>query len=436
MSKRNRPASRHLYVHCGKLVNPSTDSVMKNVYLEINNGKILSISQDKPAVAEDAELLDFSDKTIIPGLFDTHSHLFGGGLVDEHICDELLAKLFLAGGVTSVRLPGSQEPDTDLAFRNRIDTGHFDGPRLFLSGVYLDMPTGRKRWMDEMETAEEIRLKIDDSIGKGATSVKIYAHMYGEILKAAIDHGHAHGVRVIAHIGAVSYREAIDMGIDELFHGIICCPETWPEDMKSYDFPRVFEVVPGLDLSQTSVPSMLKRAKEAGVFLTPTAVVIQPIDLNSRTQKDQKKFYSPEAWEILAKKAAEPELLNMAGLFKKQLEFIKMAYEAGCILTTGTDITDYTRLPGFSLYDEMEIFGMAGIPNMDILKAATCNSACAIGRSDLLGAILPGKLADLVILDADPLENISNIREVHRVIKAGVVYDPEELYKPLEGKIR
>ena len=165
-------------------------------------------------------------------MFDTHAHLYGRSLLDEnrYLCNENLATLFLAGGVTSVRLPGSMEPATDLALRDRIDDGYFDGPRLFLSGVYLDMPTTIVKWMEELNTPEEARLKIDHSIASGATSVKIYASMHGEILKAAIDHGHAHGVKVIAHVGAVTFKEAIEMGIDELFHGITCCPETFTPD--------------------------------------------------------------------------------------------------------------------------------------------------------------------------------------------------------------
>ena len=181
---------------------------------------------------------------------------------------------------------------------------------------------------------------------------------------------------------------------------------------------------------------MLALARDCGVVITPTAAVEIGVNLASRSQTDQKRFFAPGVYEILEKKQQQPGVLNNEGLMRKQIEFIKLAYETGCILTTGTDITSSSLLPGFSLYDEMEIFGRAGIPNMDILKAATCNSAYAIGRSDLLGAILPGRLADMVVLDADPLQDIANVREIHRVIKAGVVYDPQELYAPLEGKIR
>jgi imidazolonepropionase-like amidohydrolase len=124
------------------------------------------------------------------------------------------------------------------------------------------------------------------------------------------------------------------------------------------------------------------------------------------------------------------------GALKKNMEFIRLAHTAGCILTTGTDLVNFAMLPGFSLWHEMEIFGRAGLPPMDVLKAATVNGAYALGRSDLLGSVEAGKLADFVVLDADPLKTISNIRKVHRVVKDGVIYAPEELLKPLISKFR
>jgi hypothetical protein len=436
MSKRNHPEPRQLTLLCKRLINPVDKTVIEDGFIEITNGKILKIGRIEPGYSPKGELLDYSGKTIIPGLVETHGHLYGGGLMDRHYTNDRLASLYLAAGVTTARCPGSMEPDSDLALRARIDSGRFTGPRLFLSGEYIDMEPAMINWFDTSKTPEEARLKIDHWIGQGATSVKIYARMHGEILAAAIQHGHDHGVKVIAHVGAVSFREAIEMGIDELFHGVICCPETWPADMKAVDYKRIFEYVPTLNLAETDVPAMLRLAAEAGVIITPTTAVIQPLDLESRTQRDQKKFYAPDAYEKLVSGDQLPGFPDLTPLYKKQIEFIHMAYEVGCTLSTGTDITNYLKLPGFSLYDELEIFSLAGVPNMDILKAATYNGACAIGRSDLFGSLAPGKLADLVVLNEDPLVQISNTREVHRVIKSGVVYDPQTIYEPLIGKIR
>src|SRR5262249_6697831 len=151
---------------------------------------------------------------------------------------------------------------------------------------------------------------------------------------------------------------------------------------------------------------------------------------------DQKRFYSQEAWQEIDRiqKGPPPAWTSAEALameVKKNKEFIRRAYDAGCLLSTGTDYVVLTMLPGWSLGREMEILSNAALPPMEVLKAATWNGAYAIGRTDQLGSVEANKLADFVVLDANPLDNISNVRQVHRVIKGGVIYDREELLKPL-----
>jgi imidazolonepropionase-like amidohydrolase len=149
---------------------------------------------------------------------------------------------------------------------------------------------------------------------------------------------------------------------------------------------------------------------------------------------EQQPYFTPEAWDVRLKRMAKPIFPQAEAILEKNIEFIKLADEAGCILTTGTDQVGFGLLPGFAQWREMEIFAEAGLEPMDVLKAATLNGAYAIGWSDLLGTVEPGKLADFVILDANPLENISHVRKVHKVVKGGVVYEPEKLLRPLRGK--
>jgi imidazolonepropionase-like amidohydrolase len=119
----------------------------------------------------------------------------------------------------------------------------------------------------------------------------------------------------------------------------------------------------------------------------------------------------------------------------KNKELVRRARAAGCILTTGTDVVVLTLLPGWSLWREMDLFAEAGLSPMEVLRAATWNGIYAIGRTDQLGSVEAGKLADFVVLDGNPLESLANVRRVHRVVKGGVVYDPRELLKPLEGTV-
>jgi imidazolonepropionase-like amidohydrolase len=188
---------------------------------------------------------------------------------------------------------------------------------------------------------------------------------------------------------------------------------------------------------------MFRAAAQRKVVLTPTAVVtelMEPGNFRKHHLEEQKRFYTPAAWQEMEKYVKGPPPKSypaavMAQELKKNKEFIRRAYDAGCLLSTGTDYVVLTMLPGWSLWREMELFAEAGMPPMDVLKAATWNGAYAIGRSDLLGSLEEGKCADFVVLRANPLEKISHVRQVHRVVKGGVVYDRDQLLKALVGKV-
>jgi len=189
-----------------------------------------------------------------------------------------------------------------------------------------------------------------------------------------------------------------------------------------------------MDVASEEMKEIVQLAAEYKVVLTPTAGVFEPMELERNQMMEQQPYFAPKAWEVILKRIEKPMFPEAAAILEKNKEFIKLAHEAGCILTTGTDQVGFGLLPGFSLWREMEIFVQAGLEPMEVLKAATINGAYAIGWSDLLGSVEPGKLADFVALDANPLENISHVRMVHKVIKGGIVYEPEKLLKPLAGK--
>ncbi len=433
-TKRIKPAPEHFFVKCKLLINPATGRTIKNAFIEVNNGKILAVGESrnlksKPGV----KVVDYDDKYIIPGLIDTHGHLFGG-VTMRHTTSDLMPAFYLAAGVTTVRSPGSMEPEGDMGLRYRIDSGRFLGPRFFLSGPYIEADPVTVRWMNPVKTEEEVRLKVEQWIRLGATSVKIYAAMKGDLLRAAIEHGHAHGVKVIGHVDAVSYKEAIEMGIDELFHGVLAMPDVRPQDLEKKG-PKDREAwYSSLDLNRPETLDVLRAAARARVVLTPTAVVVEPLEPVRNHMEEQKKYFTPEAWAEVEKRLKKPLIPNGEKILEKNKEFIRLAHRMGCLLSTGTDHVDFVLLPGYSLWREMEIFGEAGLKPMEVLKAATVTASFALGRSDLLGTVEEGKLADFVILNADPLDSISNVRQVHRVVKDGILYEPEVILKPLVGK--
>jgi imidazolonepropionase-like amidohydrolase len=343
--------------------------------------------------------------------------------------------LLLASGVTTASGPGSMDPGGDLAMKRRIDTGFWEGPRYFLAGEYLEMDPVTVRWMNPLFTPEEARLKIDYWSAQGASSIKMYARMSGEIMRTSAEHAHEMGLRVYAHVGATEWKDAIEMGVDQLFHGVLALPEGMPKNLPADAPGSRDEAIGRMDLNAPAIREALRLAAERKVVLSPTAVVREPIDMQKQRMEDQKRFYVPSTWEVVEKMAKQPPSPAVLAVMNKQREFIKAADQAGCILATGTDYVVWRLLPGFSLWREMELFSEAGLTPMKVLKAATWGGAYAIGRTDQLGSIETGKLADFVALNANPLDNISNVRNVYRVVKGGVIYDPQELLKSREGKI-
>ena len=440
-------SAEHYFLRSRLLIDPRSGATIERGVIEVSGGRILRVGRiEEIDIPSGAKVLDYRNKFVIPGLIDVHGHLYTS-LQYGHTSNDVVPRLYLPAGVTSVLSPGSGNPAGDLALKQLIDSGRLAGPRLFLTGEYIEMAPAQAPWMETVATEAEARAKIDFWVGRGASAIKVYAGMNGDILRATIAHAHALGVKVHGHLGATSWTDAIEMGIDAIHHGIYAFPEIEPEGMPplamgaamfappELGFDKYYEAIATFDLTRPEIRRLLDTAAKAKVVLFPTAVALVPYDLERDRMHEQQPFYAPDAWKKVEQRALAKKNPFAARLLEKNLELIRRAGEAGCLLATGTDLTTLQMLPGFSLWREMELFAQAGLPPMKVLEAATINGAIALGAEGMLGSLEPGKLADLVVLDANPLEAIGNVRSVYRVVKGGVVYDPQELLAPLKGKV-
>ena len=227
-------------------------------------------------------------------------------------------------------------------------------------------------------------------------------------------------------------RDAIKAGVDELHHGLVAFPESGLK-LQLVRGQVLFEGLDQLDLKDARYATILRLAASTRVVLVPTAIVTENTTLDRSPENRQ--FYTEAAWKALeAMEARKPPRIPEK-LASAQKEFIRMAHAAGCLLGTGTDLVIPWMPPGVSLWREAEILAEAGLPPMDVLKVATWNGIYSIGATDQLGTIEPGKLADFVVLDANPLDDIRNLRHVHRVVKSGIVYDPRQILNRLRGRL-
>jgi imidazolonepropionase-like amidohydrolase len=438
-------AKFHYFVKAKLVINPADGRTTENAVIEVSGGKILAVRKSSEIrIPADAQVFDFSDKFIIPGLIDTHAHLYTT-LIFGHSTNPALPPLFIAGGVTSILSPGSGDPEGDIALKNRIDAGRAIGPRMFLAGEYIDMEPLRVPWMEAVKSEQEAKAKLDMWFSRGASHVKVYTGIKGDLFRTVIAQAHARGAKVSGHLEDTTWLEAIEMGIDVLHHGIYSLPEIMPPGIPPQtigminfappEYDKYYQAIVDADLKSEKIQAVFRAARDAKVVFVPTVVALAPSDAAKDFMSAQQQFYAPDGWKKVETRFNAEKRKYALLLTQKNIEFVREAHRAGVMLSTGTDMTTLQILPAFSLYREMEIFAEAGLKPMEVLKAATYNGAWAIGRTDQIGSLEAGKAADFVVLNANPLDNIGNIRQVFRTAKNGAIYTPEEVLKPLKGRI-
>ena len=212
-----------------RLIDGTGATARENVRIDIDHGKIVNVQSSmlRNAFPEGAKVLDLSGRTVIPGFVGMHEHLFyplpdgGPGLLPLYgeMADSA-PRLYLAGGVTSARTAGSLEPYTDISVKNEIDAGKIPGPRLFITGPYLEGSPSIGPQLHALTDAADAGRLVDYWSAEGATSFKAYMHITPDELKAAIDHAHAKDLKVTGHLCSVGFKEAAALGIDNLEHGL------------------------------------------------------------------------------------------------------------------------------------------------------------------------------------------------------------------------
>lgn len=432
------PQDGVLVIRGGWLFDSVGDVRRPNSGIIVRNGKIEQVDADlQQPIPTTADVMELDDsETILPGMFDLHAH-YNLDLVDKGRVEEVVNNgiIFLANGVTSTWSAGEFYPERVIAQRDRIDAGDAIGPRLFASGPYFgafrceysiktaadDCPA----WPNDI-TEEEIRREVDKWAKRGVISIKIKQATPGEA-KILIEQAHRNGMTTVAHLANyddeydVDLRDAILMGIDRVEHQLTL----------GSGGPRSAEMQQMIDL-------MIAHQ----VYYDANLQMYGGVNLRRKhgsdmVWTDEAKYFTPYTQSLLEKRGPPPPESDDAEFAQRVLE-LKTLYEAGGrnLLVVGTDEPVYTSLlPGFAYHRELLAMTYAGLTPAVVLKAATINSARALGVGDKLGSVETGKLADLVIVSGNPVENIKAARNVKFIIKGGVKYEPAALLQSAEGKI-
>jgi len=426
----------------GHLVDVQKGSEVDSSVVLTSGGRITAVGRTgEVQVPADAEVVDAHGKWVIPGLMDMHVHITNaaGGAPGNPF-----PVFYLANGVTTVRDTGGSITVLRL-LKQDVESGRKMGPRLYFAGQVLDgnPPVGpNSRIM--VDTEQRAVSAVNFLADQGASFIKVYNNISEAVLIATIKTARARGIPVIGHVPrVVTTTRAVELGMECLEHIRITGRELLPlDEANKIDFltlgPRETALWQRYDLDSIGMNKVIQTIAQHHVFLDPTLTIDEEtfkMPLAQRNAEPNNKMLPADVLARMLGRGLPESWLPPAGMepvaaagFDKRMKFIKMCYQAGVRITTGTDGPGLgPTLPGYGLHSEIELLEEAGLPPAAALRAATITAAQALHVDKDLGTIERGKFADLVMVDADPLLNVANARRIYRVVKGGRVYDPKEL---------
>jgi imidazolonepropionase-like amidohydrolase len=440
-------ALKHVKVIDGTGATPADDQTVL-----IENGVIREIGPaSSVSVPSSAQVLDLTGRSVIPGLVGMHDHMFyptasGQGPVEgaPALYGEMgfsFPRLYLAGGVTSIRTTGSLEPYTDLALKKMIDSGKMPGPKIHITGPYLEGVGSYTPQLHELSGPEDAVRLVNYWIDEGATSFKAYMHITRAELGAAIKAAHARGIKVTGHLCSVGFSEAAELGIDDLEHGLVVDQEFNPKkqpDVCPADADR-HPSMEKMDIEGEAVQAVIRKLVQHHVAVTSTLVIFETFAANRPPLQDRvlQAMSLPSRADYLAARTKIVEGNdNGAILLKKEMRFEHDFVKAGGLLLSGEDPTGYGgALPGFGDQRQTELLVEAGFTPLEAIHIATQNGADFLGETDRMGTLKAGKQADIVVIKGDPSQKIEDIENVELVFKDGIGYDSQKLIRSVQGAV-
>lgn len=406
----------------------------------IDNNSIESITISGSNNLFDGHLINGTGKFLLPGFWDNHAHVHNG----EYF------PLFLMNGITSVRDTGS---DSDIfELRRQIESDKILGPNLYICGPILE--GNPSFWGDTfriIKTEDEAAKTVKELKEKGADFIKVYHTLQTNLYKVVLKESAKLGMRVTGHIPiTLSPVEALELGQNGIEHinsimwdnsvGEIIMKNT---DLADYDDWYEFT---GFKINKEKLNKLLKQLKKHRSFYCPTliqqdrfsAIEFYQTLTSNPINKYIERTLVQESWNPNHKNADKtikglPALyFSNTGVVNNEAKKIIRQIADNCIILAGTDAPNPFVIPGFSLHDELELLYECGLSTYEVLKSATVNGAEFVNKLDKTGTVELGKTANLVILNANPIDDIRNSRTINAVILNGRYYD----YNKLMSKVR
>ena len=430
------------------LIDGTGSAPRSGITLLIDHGRIQALGPDgQVALPAGVQTLNLAGKTVLPGYVMLHEHLFyPTGLLTYANMPYSFPRLYLAGGVTTLRTGGSINPYADLGIKQWIDKGLAVGPHMYITGPYLtagedadDLPVMQLADFGDPALAVEAERHW---IALGARDFKTYTTIPRKTLQAVIDYAHKHGARVTGHLCSVTYHEAAALGIDDLEHGIFVATDFVADKKpdKCPPYSSVLKALADLDVDGPAARDLLQTLLKHHVALTSTLPVFEASTPGRPMLPDSVlDLMSLQARNNYLRsfgRTAQANSQDAVRAFQHGMAFEKAYFDAGGLLVSGTDPTGNGGVvPGYSNAREIELLVEAGLSVPDAIKVATLNGAKFLGIDRDVGSLTQGKAADLVVIDGDPMQDVKNLRKVKWVFKDGVGYDSAALTDSVKGDV-
>jgi imidazolonepropionase-like amidohydrolase len=401
----------------------------------VTNGSITAVGgpgANKPA---DAHVIDARGGYLVPGFIDMHAHLLfprcapgpDGSPFDRDVSERMLSVL-LDFGITTVRSPATPTV-AGLRVRDDLNAGRVRGPRAFASAELINDPS---------LSGSQLRQVVRDALAYRPDYFKVYSRLPPTAIATVIDEAHAHHIPVIGHLGETSWLEGARLGIDHLTHAADWSAATLPADRRPAYANAIqargpirarIDWLEFLDLSAGPVRETIDEIARHGISIDPTLVAYDTkfaAPDGGRYRNDRYVGVVPEMlqdWKSCTRitegwTAADYQRWRAA--YPRMQALVRLMRDRGVVLTTGTDLTNPWVIPGESLHQEFELLSAAGFGSQEILRMTGDNAARALGRTDI-GVIEAGRRADLVLLTANPLDDIRNTRRIAWTMQGGEI---------------
>jgi imidazolonepropionase-like amidohydrolase len=438
------------------VINPGPQRPLRDMTVVVHGNTIASVVPAKDFQPTPAtRLFNGTDQFIIPGLWDMHVHFRD---------PERDLKLDIANGVLGIRHMGGLA-DQAYKLRDQVASGSLLGPQIAACGPIVDGPNSwvNPKFLLTVNTADEARAAVDTIKQQGSDCIKVYDNLSHDAYFAIIEEAKKQKIPVVGHLpSSIHVREASNAGQRSIEHGMLLSGGSTAEDeyikrrmdqtaydeaQKTKNFALLSEKIAEDDnfmldsFSQKRADETYALLAKNGTFITPTLVTEHTLTFidDLKQISDPRMQYVDadelEAWKpannLLTRYRTPDYIIMRRREYDKTLEEVKRAQSLGVHLLAGTDITVPYTYPGFSLHDELKLMVVAGLTPMQALETATTNPALYFGVSKTWGRIDAGYSANFILLNADPLVNISNTREIDAVILNGQFLDRSNLDRML-----